>query len=59
MLKYILLVLAVSVVPLTKSFAADTKETLPTIVWDKTFEDATAKAKTTGKPILLDFFAPT
>ncbi len=38
---------------------ADNKGASPTIVWEKTLEDAIAKAKTAGKSILLDFFVPT
>ena len=59
MLKYALIGLAIFlVVPLTKILAADTKDAPPTITWEKTFEGATTKAKSAGKPILLDFFSP-
>ncbi len=35
---------------------ADTKEGKPAIVWEKTVEDAIARAKTSGKPVLVDFY---
>jgi hypothetical protein len=38
---------------------ADNKDVPPAIVWEKNLEDAIAKARTTGKSILLDFFVPT
>ncbi len=28
----------------------------PVIVWEKTVEDAIAKAKASGKPVLVDFY---
>ncbi len=42
--------------PIMTSIFADTKETKPAILWEKTLEDAQAKAKASGKPILLDFY---
>lgn len=59
MVKYVFLCLILFVTPLQITPAADTKTTLPSIVWEKTFDDAVTKAKTAEKPILLDFFAPT
>lgn len=39
------------------SFAfADTKGTPASIPWEKGLDEALAKAKATGQPILLDFF---
>ena len=59
MFKYVLIGFAIiSSVPITKIFAADIKDAPTTIAWEKTFEDATTKAKSAGKPILLDFFSP-
>ncbi|GAN32403.1 MAG: hypothetical protein DYG83_17290 [Candidatus Brocadia sp. AMX2] len=59
MLKYVLPCLILFVAPLAVSLAAETKNIPPSIVWEKTLEDAITKAKTMGKPVLLDFFAPT
>lgn len=61
MVRYVLtfLAAAVAVIPLAKTVIADNKDKPPAIVWEKNLEDAMAKAKTTGKPILLDFFIPT
>lgn len=59
MLKYVLSCLMLLVTPLAVTLAADTKNTPLAIVWEKTLDDAVTKAKTTGKPVLLDFFAPT
>jgi len=59
MLNYVICCLSVLVAPLAVILAADTKNAPPAIVWEKTLDDAVAKAKTAGKPILLDFFAPT
>ncbi|MCF6154681.1 MAG: hypothetical protein E3K36_05395 [Candidatus Brocadia sp.] len=59
MLKYVLPCLVSLVTPFAASFAADTKNTPPSIVWEKTLDEAVTKAKMTGKPVLLDFFAPT
>ncbi len=56
MLKNILLGVPLLMIPIMTSLFADTKETVPAIVWEKTFEDAQAKAKASGKPILLDFY---
>lgn len=60
MIRYALSVLAaLAIMPIAGAVIADNKGTPPTIVWEKTLEDAIAKAKTTGTPILLDFFVPT
>ena len=60
MIRCILSVLAaLAIMPIAGIGIADNKGTPPTIVWEKTLEDAIAKAKTTGKSILLDFFVPT
>ncbi|MCR4321417.1 MAG: thioredoxin family protein [Candidatus Brocadiaceae bacterium] len=50
---------ALATIPIAGTVIADNKGTPPAIVWEKTLEDAIAKAKTTGTPILLDFFVPT
>jgi hypothetical protein len=39
-----------------ESVSFDTKEIKPAIVWEKTVEDAIARAKTSRKPIFLDFY---
>lgn len=60
MLRYALSFLAVvAITPLAEAVIADNKGTPPTIVWEKTLEDAVAKAKTGRMPIMLDFFVPT
>lgn len=60
MVKYVLSSLIVLLVASTLvTFAADTKNAPPAIAWEKTIDDAVAKAKASGRPILLDFFAPT
>ncbi|MBI5795219.1 MAG: hypothetical protein HZA47_02750 [Planctomycetes bacterium] len=60
MRKYVLSFLAALItIPIVGAVIADNKGTPPTIVWEKNLEDAIAKAKTTGKSILLDFFVPT
>ena len=60
MLRYVLSFLAtLAIIPIAGAVIADNKGTPPAIVWGKTLEDAIAKAKTTGTPILLDFFVPT
>ena len=60
MVRYVLSFLAaVAILPLAEAVIADTKDAPTTIVWEKTYEDAVAKAKTAGKPIVLDFFVPT
>ena len=60
MLRYVLSFLAtLAIIPIAGAVIADNKGTPPAIVWEKTLEDAIAKAKTTGTPILLDFFVPT
>ena len=60
MIRYALSFLAaLAIIPVAGAVIADNKGTPPAIVWEKTIEDATAKAKTTGKSILLDFFVPT
>ncbi len=50
---------ALTAILLAKPLIADSKDTVSAISWEKTFEDTITKAKTTGKPILLDFFIPT
>ena len=60
MLKYALsLFAALAIMPIAGIGTADNKGAPPAIVWEKTLEDAIAKAKTPGKSILLDFFVPT
>lgn len=60
MIRYALSVLAaLAIMPIAGAVIADNKGAPPAIVWEKTLEDAIAKAKTTGTPILLDFFVPT
>ena len=60
MIRYILSVLAaLAIIPIAGIGIADNKDAQPAIVWEKTLEDAIAKAKTAGKSILLDFFVPT
>ena len=60
MIRYILSVLAaLAIIPIAGAVIADNKGAPPAIVWEKTLEDAIAKAKTAGKSILLDFFVPT
>ncbi len=50
---------ALAIIPVAGIGIADNKDVPPAIVWEKNLEDAIAKAKTTGKSILLDFFVPT
>ncbi|MBM4064292.1 MAG: hypothetical protein FJ266_01395 [Planctomycetes bacterium] len=50
---------ALTIIPVAGIVIADNKSTPPAIVWEKNLEDSIAKAKTTGKSILLDFFIPT
>ena len=60
MLRYVLsFFAALAIMPIAGIGIADNKGAPPAIVWEKTLEDAIAKAKTTGKSILLDFFVPT
>jgi hypothetical protein len=59
MLICILSFLVAAVIPIAKPVIADNKDTSSLISWEKTFEDTVTKAKTMGKPILLDFFIPT
>lgn len=60
MLKYgLLCFIIMSVSPITTAFAADTQDVSPTIVWEKTFDDAAKKAVSAEIPILLDFYFPT
>lgn len=60
MIRYALSVLAaLAIMPIAVAVIAENKGAPPAIVWEKTLEDAIAKAKTTGTPILLDFFVPT
>ncbi len=48
-----------AIIPIAGIGIADNKDAQPAIVWEKNLEDSIAKAKTTGKSILLDFFIPT
>lgn len=60
MRRYVLSFLAALItIPIAGAVIADNKGTPPTIVWEKTLEDAIARSKAAGKPILLDFFIPT
>lgn len=59
MLKNVILCLALFVIPFSVILAADTKNAPPAIAWEKSIDDAVAKAKTANKSILLDFFVPT
>lgn len=59
MFNYFMSCLVLFVVPLASTLAADTQNVPLAIVWEKSLEDAVVKAKTAGKPILLDFFTPT
>lgn len=56
MLRNILLGMPLFMLPIMTSIFADTKETKPAIVWEKSLEDAIAGAKTAKKPIFLDFY---
>lgn len=56
MLKTIVLGFMVLTVPITAILYADMEITPPAILWEKNLEDAMAKAKAAGKPVLLDFF---
>ena len=60
MRRYVLSFLAALItIPIAGAVIADNKGTPPTIVWEKTIEDAIAGSKAAGKPVLLDFFIPT
>ncbi len=60
MRRYVLSFLAALItIPIAGIGTADNKNAPTAIVWEKNLEDAIAKAKTTGKSILLDFFVPT
>ncbi len=60
MLEYTMSFLTVfAMIPLAATVIADVKKDMPAISWENTFENAVTKAKTAGKPILLDFFSPT
>ncbi len=60
MRRYVLSFLAaLAIIPVAGTGIADNKGAPPAIVWEKNLEDSIAKAKTTGKSILLDFFIPT
>lgn len=59
MLKNVILCLALFVISFSVILAADTKNAPPAIAWEKSIDDAVAKAKTANKSILLDFFVPT
>lgn len=50
---------ALAIMPIAGIGIADNKGVPPAIVWEKNLEDSIAKAKTTRKSILLDFFVPT
>ncbi len=60
MVRYVLSFLAaLAIAPIAGAVIADNKGTPPTFVWEKTLEDALAKSKAAGKPVMLDFFIPT
>ncbi len=60
MRRYVLSFLAALItIPIAGIGIADNKGAPPAIVWEKTLEDSLAKAKASGKPVLLDFFIPT
>ena len=60
MRRYVLSFLAALItIPIAGAVIADNKGTPPAIVWEKTLEDAIARSKVAGKPVLLDFFIPT
>lgn len=56
MLKNILLGFTLLATPFISLAFADRKEIPAVIQWEKGLDEAIAKAKTTGKPILLDIF---
>ncbi|TLD41994.1 MAG: hypothetical protein JETT_1783 [Candidatus Jettenia ecosi] len=56
MLKNILLNFTLLATPFISLAFADRKEIPVVIQWEKRLDEAIAKAKTTGKPILLDIF---
>lgn len=59
MLKNVILSLTLFVIHFSVILAADIKNAPLSLAWEKSFDDAVAKAKTANKSILLDFFAPT
>lgn len=59
MLRYAVSCLALITVSLPVALAADTKNPPPAIAWEKSLDDAVAKAKAEHKYILVDFFVPT
>lgn len=52
----ILLGIPLLMLPVMTALFAETKERKPSIVWEKTVEDAIARAKTSRKPVLVDFY---
>ncbi|TVM03767.1 MAG: hypothetical protein CV087_03395 [Candidatus Brocadia sp. WS118] len=59
MLRYAVSCLTLIAVSLSVTLAADTKGAPPAITWEKSLDEAVAKAKAEHKNILLDFFVPT
>ncbi len=59
MVRYAVSCLTLVAVSLSITLAADTKDAPPAIAWEKSLDEAVAKAKVAHKNILLDFFAPT
>lgn len=59
MIRYAVSCLTLVVVPFSVTLAAATKDMPAAIVWEKSLDEAVAKAKATHKNILLDFFVPT
>ncbi|KKO20100.1 MAG: hypothetical protein DCC43_05690 [Candidatus Brocadia sp.] len=59
MLRYAASCLILIAVFLPVALAADTKNVPKAIAWEKSLDDAVAKAKAEHKGILLDFFVPT
>ena len=59
MLRYAVSCLTLITVSLSVTIAADTKDAPSAIAWEKSLDDAVAKAKAEHKNILLDFFVPT
>ncbi|MCF6158063.1 MAG: hypothetical protein E3K32_05720 [wastewater metagenome] len=56
MIKNFVLGLLVLIVSVPTILFAEAKHMPSSISWEKSLEDAVAKAKDTGKPVLLDFF---
>lgn len=59
MFRYAVSCLALMVVSIPLVLAADTKNAPPAISWEKSLDDAVAKAKAEHKNVLMDFFVPT